>query len=591
MTEELDQLRATMRAFCDREVRPGARDRDRDESFPTDLVAKMVDIGILGAAIPTEFGGMGLDAHGYQAVIEELGAADSSLRSMASVNLGLVGMSIMAWGTREQQERWLPGLAAGRLGAFGLTEPDAGSNPSQMTSRAVRDGDDWVINGAKVYITNGSLGAVTMIFARAIDGGDDLGITCYLVPQDAPGYDGRQIHGKLGLRSGDTAEIALTDVRVPGDSVLGEVGGGMKVALSALDNGRFSLSAGCVGTCREALEVAVRYATERTQFGKPIASFQLVQELLAAIHVDHQAAAPWSTRSPPRRRPASGSPWRCPPPSCSPPRQPSAAPTAPSRSTAVTATSTSTPSSACSAMPGSPRCTRAPARSSTCIIGDQSEDDHGCGDQVWPPDMPRGRFGLDVFDGGWGFGPRAGDDQFVGDGVANKQKVDGIVGDPVAAEHRPDLGLRICVHGADQHGGRIMADAPHRDAVDGRQLVENAGEQRPVSCDQVTEHALQDVAQFVHDRIAGVGHAQLQRALAIDERGCELGHTFRDTNLPAIRFSWRGGGVRRHRQEQHGEHDSADDPMTQRCGHLPLQQRGAQPRYPDPLRLCGLRRA
>jgi alkylation response protein AidB-like acyl-CoA dehydrogenase len=290
MTEELDQLRATMRAFCDREVRPGARDRDRDESFPTDLVAKMVDIGILGAAIPTEFGGMGLDAHGYQAVIEELGAADSSLRSMASVNLGLVGMSIMAWGTREQQERWLPELAAGRLGAFGLTEPDAGSNPSQMTSRAVRDGDDWVINGAKVYITNGSLGAVTMIFARAIDAGDDLGITCYLVPQDAPGYDGRQIHGKLGLRSGDTAEIALTDVRVPGDSVLGEVGGGMKVALSALDNGRFSLSAGCVGTCREALEVAVRYATERTQFGKPIASFQLVQELLAAIHVDHQAA-------------------------------------------------------------------------------------------------------------------------------------------------------------------------------------------------------------------------------------------------------------------------------------------------------------
>jgi alkylation response protein AidB-like acyl-CoA dehydrogenase len=290
MTEELDQLRATMRAFCDREVRPGARDRDRDESFPTDLVAKMVDIGILGAAIPTEFGGMGLDAHGYQAVIEELGAADSSLRSMASVNLGLVGMSIMAWGTREQQERWLPELAAGRLGAFGLTEPDAGSNPSQMTSRAVRDGDDWVINGAKVYITNGSRGAVTMIFARAIDGGDDRGITCYLVPQDAPGYDGRQIHGKLGLRSGDTAEIALTDVRVPGDAVLGEVGGGMKVALSALDNGRFSLSAGCVGTCREALEVAVRYATERTQFGKPIASFQLVQELLAAIHVDHQAA-------------------------------------------------------------------------------------------------------------------------------------------------------------------------------------------------------------------------------------------------------------------------------------------------------------
>ena len=290
MTDELDQLRRTMRDFCDREIRPGARDRDRDESFPTELVAKMVDIGILGAALPEEHGGMGLDAHGYQVVIEELGAADSSLRSMASVNLGLVGMSIMRWGTDEQQSRWLPQLAAGKLGAFGLTEPDAGSNPSQMTSKAVRDGDGWVINGAKVYITNGSLGAVTMIFARAIVDGEDQGITCFLTPQDSEGYEGRQIHGKLGLRSGDTAEISLQDVRVDGDAVLGEVGGGMKVALSALDNGRFSLSAGCVGTCREALEVALKYAKERQQFGRPIASFQLVQELLAQIHVDYQAA-------------------------------------------------------------------------------------------------------------------------------------------------------------------------------------------------------------------------------------------------------------------------------------------------------------
>ena len=290
MTDELDQLRRTMRDFCDREIRPGARDRDREESFPTELVAKMVDIGILGAALPEEHGGMGLDAHGYQVVIEELGAADSSLRSMASVNLGLVGMSIMRWGTPDQQSRWLPQLAAGRLGAFGLTEPDAGSNPSQLTTKAVRDGDGWVLDGAKVYITNGSLGAVTMIFARAFDGTEDLGITCFLTPQDSPGYEGRQIHGKLGLRSGDTAEISLQEVRVDGDAVLGEVGGGMKVALSALDNGRFSLSAGCVGTCREALEVALRYAQERSQFGRPIASFQLVQELLAQIHVDHQAA-------------------------------------------------------------------------------------------------------------------------------------------------------------------------------------------------------------------------------------------------------------------------------------------------------------
>ena len=290
MSEELDQLRRTARDFCDREIRPGARDRDRDESFPGELVAKMAEVGFLGAAIPEEFGGMGLDAHGYQVIVEEVGAADSSIRSMISVNLGLFSMSLLAWGTDDQKQRWLPGAARGELGAFGLTEPDAGSNPSQLTTRAVKDGDGWVINGAKVYITNGSLGAVTMIFARAVVDGEDRGITCFLVPQDAEGYEGRQIHGKLGLRSGDTAEIALHDVRVRDDAVLGEVGGGMKVALSALDNGRFSLAAGCVGTAREALEVGLRYAKERTQFGKPIASFQLVQELLAAIHVDYSAA-------------------------------------------------------------------------------------------------------------------------------------------------------------------------------------------------------------------------------------------------------------------------------------------------------------
>jgi alkylation response protein AidB-like acyl-CoA dehydrogenase len=290
VSDELDQLRKTARDFCDREIRPGARDRDRDESFPAGLVGKMAEVGFLGAAVPEQYGGMGLDTHGYQIIVEEVGAADSSIRSMISVNLGLFGMSVLKWGTEEQKERWLPGICRGELGAFGLTEPDAGSNPSQMTTRAEKVSDGWVVNGAKVYITNGSLGAVTKIFARAFDGDRGLGITCFLVPQDSDGYVGRQIHGKLGLRSGDTAEIALSDVHVGEDAVLGDIGGGMKVALSALDNGRFSLSAGCVGLAREALEVATRYAQERTQFGKAIASFQLVQELLAAMHVDYSAA-------------------------------------------------------------------------------------------------------------------------------------------------------------------------------------------------------------------------------------------------------------------------------------------------------------
>ncbi|MFP4636430.1 MAG: acyl-CoA dehydrogenase family protein, partial [Nitriliruptoraceae bacterium] len=291
MSEEHEALRATVRDFCDREVRPTAQQRDRDESFPDQLIPGLADLGVLGAVIPERFGGAGLDDAAYRVVIEELGAADSSLRSLVSVNLGLVGKSLLRWGSEEQRERWLPRLARGELGAFGLTEPEAGSNPSQLTTRAVRDGDGWVLDGSKIFITNGMLGAVTMIFARAIVDGEDRGITCLLTPQDAPGYQGRQIHGKLGLRSGDTAEITLEGVRVDDDAVLGEVGGGMKVALSALDDGRFSLAAGAVGLAREALEVSLRYAQEREQWGGPIAGKQLVQELLAAMHVDIQAAS------------------------------------------------------------------------------------------------------------------------------------------------------------------------------------------------------------------------------------------------------------------------------------------------------------
>jgi alkylation response protein AidB-like acyl-CoA dehydrogenase len=289
--DELTALRSTVRDFCDRELRPHARDRDRGEVYPAELVPQLAELGILGAGLPEDLGGAGLAYDGYRVVVEEVGAADSSIRSLVSVNVGLVGKSIVAWGTDEQQQRWVPGLCRGELGAFGLTEPAAGSNPSQMVTRAVKDADGWTIDGSKIFITNGSEGAVTMVFARAIVAGEDRGVTCFLVPQSTDGYEGRKIHGKLGLRAGDTAEISLDGVRVDDDAVLGEVGGGMKVALSALDNGRFSLASGAVGLAREALEVSLRYASEREQWGGAIAGKQLVQELLAAMHVDVQAAS------------------------------------------------------------------------------------------------------------------------------------------------------------------------------------------------------------------------------------------------------------------------------------------------------------
>jgi alkylation response protein AidB-like acyl-CoA dehydrogenase len=288
LTPEQDQIRALARDFCDREVAPRATELDRTEAFPDDLLPKLFTIGFLAAPIPEEYGGMGLDYLSYGLIVEELGRTDASIRSLVSVNVGLVSLSIVRWGTEEQRKEWLPRLAGEGLGAFGLTEPDAGSDPSSLRTTARRDGGDWVINGSKQFITNGSRGLLTLIFARA----GDEGITAFLVPQDATGYEGRPIKGKLGLRAGDTSSVTLTDVRVPDSARLGDLGDGLKVALNALDSGRYSLAAGCTGIAQAALDASLRYADERHQFGRKLSTFQLVQELIADIYLDVEAARP-----------------------------------------------------------------------------------------------------------------------------------------------------------------------------------------------------------------------------------------------------------------------------------------------------------
>jgi alkylation response protein AidB-like acyl-CoA dehydrogenase len=282
LTEEQAQIRKLARDFCDAEVAPGARELDRTEAFPDELLPRLFEIGFLGAPVPETYGGMGVDYLSYGLIVEELGRTDASIRSMVSVNVGLVATALLNWGTEEQRREWLPRLATEGLGAFGLTEPGAGSDPSSMTTGASRDGDDWILNGSKIWITNGARGILTIVFARA----GDEGITAFLVPQDSPGYDGHSIHGKLGLRAGDTAEVVLRDVRVPDHYRLGEVGQGLKIALNALDSGRFSLAAGATGISQACLDAAVRYADERSQFGRKISSFQLVQQLIAEIYLD-----------------------------------------------------------------------------------------------------------------------------------------------------------------------------------------------------------------------------------------------------------------------------------------------------------------
>ncbi len=285
LNDEQDGIRKLAKDFCDAELAPNARELDRTEAFPDELVPKLFEVGFLGATIPEEYGGMGLDYLSYGLIVEETGRTDASIRSMISVNLGLVSSSLLNYGTEEQKQEWLPRLATEGLGAFGLTEPDHGSNPGGMKSFAKRDGDDWVINGSKMWITNGSRGILTVIYAQTDDG-----ITAFLVPQDSDGYAGTPLHGKLGLRAGDTAEVTLTDVRVPNANVLGQVGKGLKIALHSLDNGRFSLAAGCTGISQACLDASLTYAGEREQFGKKIAGFQLVQELLSEIFLDLEAS-------------------------------------------------------------------------------------------------------------------------------------------------------------------------------------------------------------------------------------------------------------------------------------------------------------
>ncbi len=290
LTPEQELIRDSARAFCDREVVPYAREWDRSERMDEGIVPKLAEVGFLGCALPEEHGGMGLDTVSYCLVMEEFGRADSSVRGIVSVNNGLAGKTIAKWGTEAQREEWLPQLASGQaLGCYGLTEPGSGSDPASLVTRATRDGGDWVIDGSKIFITLGSWAGVALVFART-GGEGPRGITCFLVPTASPGFSARKIDGKLGLRAQDTAELVFDGVRVPDSARLGDEGAGFKVAMSALDNGRISLAAGAVGVARACVEASTAYAAERTQFGKPLAQFQLIQELIADMAVETEAA-------------------------------------------------------------------------------------------------------------------------------------------------------------------------------------------------------------------------------------------------------------------------------------------------------------
>jgi alkylation response protein AidB-like acyl-CoA dehydrogenase len=291
LTDEQRLVRETARNFTDNEIVERARENDRNEHFDLELVGKIAEQGYLGAIVPRDYGGAGLDYLTYGLIVEEVGRGDSAMRTVVSVQTSLVCSGILKWGTEEQKQHYLPKLCSGEwLGCFALTEPDTGSDAANQKTRAKKTNGGWVINGSKMFISMANHAKVALVFAQTDPEKGHRGVACFLVDTDQPGFKPQEIHHKLGLRGSDTAEIALDDVEATDDQVLGEVGEGFKVAMSNLDSGRYSVAAGCVGICQGCLDSSVRYAKERHQFGRPIASFQLVQEMLTDIAVKTDAA-------------------------------------------------------------------------------------------------------------------------------------------------------------------------------------------------------------------------------------------------------------------------------------------------------------
>jgi len=291
LTDEQRLVRETARAFTDNEIVERARENDRNEHFDLELVAKIAEQGYLGAIVPREYGGAGLDYLTYGLIVEEIGRGDSAMRTVVSVQTSLVCSAFLRWGTEEQKQQYLPKLCSGEwLGCFALTEPDTGSDAANQRTRARRTDSGWVINGGKMFISLGNNAKVALVFAQTDPEKAHRGLACFLVDTDQPGFQPQEVHHKLGLRGSDTAAISLDDVEVSEEAMLGEIGDGFKVAMSSLDSGRYSVASGCVGICQGCLDASVRYSKERQQFGRPIAAFQLVQEMLADMTLETDAA-------------------------------------------------------------------------------------------------------------------------------------------------------------------------------------------------------------------------------------------------------------------------------------------------------------
>ncbi len=292
LTEAQRMIYTTAKSFAEREIRPHVRERATDEAFPLEMMGKLAENGLLAGPFPEEYGGAGIDNVSYVLLCEAIGGASPSVFTAAlTVQLSLVGTAVHTFGNDGQRRRWLPDLlAAKKLGAFALTEPNAGSDPAAMELTARRNGDDWVLNGSKFWISNGSQADVIVVFAQTDPGARHKGIAAFVVDGDAPGLERQVIEDKLGLQASNTAALFFDGVHVGDDRLLGEPGDGFKIAQTSLESGRTSTAACAVGIIQSCLDACVKYANQREQWGKPIASHQLIQEMVADMATDCEAA-------------------------------------------------------------------------------------------------------------------------------------------------------------------------------------------------------------------------------------------------------------------------------------------------------------
>lgn len=288
-TEEQIMLRKTVRNFVDQEIMPYIREWDRNGEFNLDVLKKIADLGLMGVCIPEKYGGSGMDYNSLAIVCEELERGDTAYRTAVSVHTGLNSLTLLQWGTEEQKQKYLVPQAKGeKIGAFGLTEPGAGSDVAAIQTTAVKDGDYYILNGQKTWISLCDIADHFIVFAYTDKSKKHHGISAFIVERTWEGFSSKAIKGKLGIRAGNTGELFFDNVRVPKENLLGEEGEGFKIAMSALDNGRFTVAAGAVGTIMACLEASVKYCHERETFGKPIGRHQLVQQMIANMEAGLQ---------------------------------------------------------------------------------------------------------------------------------------------------------------------------------------------------------------------------------------------------------------------------------------------------------------